>query len=77
MPPIPKAPSILTAAVGAAPLLVVDMGPAEEAVELVAAADDVLETAAWTSVGLRVPHVLQESEPGFASRHCWKVARQM
>lgn len=66
MPPIPKAPSILTAGVGAAALLEVDVGPAEEAIELVAAADEVLETAAWTSVGLRVPHVLQELDPGFA-----------
>lgn len=46
-----------------------------EAVEDVAAA--VLGATALTSVGMSVPHFLQESEPGLAVRHCWKVASQM
>lgn len=35
------------------------------------------EVAAGTSVGMRVPQVLQEVEPGFWTRHCMNVAWQM
>lgn len=72
------APSILAAAVGAAPLLAADTEEVEALpVELVAAAEEVLDTAACTSVGLRVPQVLQASEPGLAVRHCAKVSSQI
>ena len=47
------------------------------AVEEVAAADEVLEAMALTSEGIRVPQVLQASEPGLAIRHWAKVASQM
>lgn len=46
-------------------------------VEDVAAAEDVLDTKAWTSEGMRVPQVTQASEPGLAMRHWAKVASQM
>lgn len=48
--------------------------PPDAAAEL-AAAEEV--DAAGTSVGMRVPHVLQEVEPGFCWRHWAKVASQM
>lgn len=78
-PPItPPAASILPA-----PLLLFDEAvvlalvivavPVEE----VAAADEVLEAMACTSEGMRVPQVLQASEPGLAIRHWAKVASQM
>ncbi len=66
-----------------APLLLVDeavglaVAPVAEAVEEVAAADEELETMAWTVEGSRVPHVLQASEPGLAIRHCLKSSLQM
>ena len=52
--------------------LVVVAVPVEEV-----AAAEVLEAMAWTSEGMRVPQVLQASEPGLAVRHCLKVASQM
>ena len=45
-------------------------------VEEEAAADEV-EVTAGTSEGMRVPQVLQASEPGLAMRHWAKVASQM
>ena len=47
-----------------------------ELVEEVAAADEV-EVTAGTSLGMRVPQVLQASEPGLAIRHWANVASQM
>ena len=44
-------------------------------VEEEAAADE--EVAAGTLEGIRVPQVLQASEPGLAIRHCLKVSSQM
>ena len=43
----------------------------------VAAAEDVLEVMAGTSLGMSVPQVLHASEPGLAIRHWAKVASQM
>lgn len=46
-------------------------------VEEVAAADEAVEVTDGTLEGMRVPQVLQASEPGLAIRHCLKVSSQM
>ena len=79
----PIAPPIAppTASILPAPLfdeaVVLALVVVAEAVEEVAAADEVLEGIAWTSEGMRVPQVLQAEEPGLAMRHCLNVSSQM